>query len=77
MWHIRRTWLKNVIKKCSNVEVQREIFIQLGKIIYSIWSEKNPMDALGQLFHDFVDQTTFIKYFKSFWVPKLGKNFNQ
>jgi len=77
MWHIRRTWLKNVIKKCSNVEVQREIFIQLGKIIYSIWIEKNPMDALGQLFQDFVDQTTFIKYFKSFWVPKLGKNFNQ
>lgn len=76
LWHIRRTWLKNVIKKCSNVEVQREIFIQLGKIMYSIWSEKNFMDALGQLFQDFIDQTTFIKYFKSFWVPKLGKNFN-
>ncbi|OEL30593.1 hypothetical protein BAE44_0008388 [Dichanthelium oligosanthes] len=36
-----RTWLKNVITKCSNVEVQREIFIQLGKIIYNIWSDKN------------------------------------
>ncbi|KAJ1282666.1 hypothetical protein BS78_03G069600 [Paspalum vaginatum] len=71
LWHIRRTWLKNVMKKCSNAEVQREIFIQLGKIIYSIWTEKNPMDALGQLFQDFIDQTTFIKYFKSFWVPKL------
>uniref|UniRef100_A0A0A9D1P1 SWIM-type domain-containing protein n=1 Tax=Arundo donax TaxID=35708 RepID=A0A0A9D1P1_ARUDO len=70
-WHIRRTWLKNVIKKCSNSEVQREIFIQLGKVMYSIWSEKNPMDALEQLFQDFVDQTSFIKYFKSFWVPKL------
>ncbi|WVZ72188.1 hypothetical protein U9M48_020689, partial [Paspalum notatum var. saurae] len=68
---IRRTWLKNVMKKCSNAEVQREIFIQLGKIIYSIWTEKNPMDSLEQLFQDFIDQTTFIKYFKSFWVPKL------
>ncbi|KAF7072136.1 hypothetical protein CFC21_077305 [Triticum aestivum] len=74
LWHIRRTWLKNIIKKCSNTEVQREIFTQLGKFMYSIWSEKNPMDVLEQLFQDFVDQTTFIQYFKSFWVPKLGKN---
>ncbi|KAL6867500.1 hypothetical protein ACP4OV_015524 [Aristida adscensionis] len=59
LWHIRRTWLKNVIKKCSNSEVQREIFIQLGKVMYSIWSEKNPMGALEQLFQDFVDQTAF------------------
>ncbi|XP_020201432.1 uncharacterized protein [Aegilops tauschii subsp. strangulata] len=71
LWHIRRTWLKNIIKKCSNTEVQREIFTQLGKFMYSIWSEKNPMDVLEQLFQDFVDQTTFIQYFKSFWVPKL------
>ncbi|VAI31513.1 unnamed protein product [Triticum turgidum subsp. durum] len=74
LWHIRRTWLKNIIKKCSNTEVQREIFTQLGKIMYSIWSEKNPMDILEQLFQDFVDQTTFIQYFKSFWVPKLDAN---
>ncbi|KAM0850107.1 hypothetical protein ACQ4PT_053302 [Festuca glaucescens] len=71
LWHIRRTWHKNIIKKCSNIEVQREIFTQLGKFMQSIWSEKNPMDALEQLFQDFVDQTTFIQYFKSFWVPKL------
>ncbi|KAM3274783.1 hypothetical protein ACQJBY_043655 [Aegilops geniculata] len=74
LWHIRRTWLKNIIKKCSNTEVQREIFTQLGKFMYSIWSEKNPMDILEQLFQDFVDQTTFIQYFKSFWVPKLDAN---
>jgi hypothetical protein len=74
LWRIRRTWHKYIIKKCSNIEVQREIFTQLGKFMHSIWSEKNPMDALEQLFQDFVDQTTFIQYFKSFWVPKLGKN---
>jgi len=71
LWHIRRTWLKNIMKKCSNIEVQREIFIQLGKIVYGIWNEKNPMNALELLFQDFVDQTAFMKYFKSFWVPKL------
>ncbi|CAM0907081.1 unnamed protein product [Alopecurus aequalis] len=71
LWRIRRTWLKNIIMKCSNIEVQREICTRLGKFMYSIWSVKNPMDALEQLFQDFVDQTTFIQYFKSFWVPKL------
>ena len=76
LWHIRRTWLKNIMKKCSNIEVQREIFIQLGKIVYGIWNEKNPMNALELLFQDFVDQTAFMKYFKSFWVPKLGKYFS-
>ena len=64
------------MKKCSNIEVQREIFIQLGKIVYGIWNEKNPMNALELLFQDFVDQTAFMKYFKSFWVPKLGKYFS-
>ncbi|KAG8049461.1 hypothetical protein GUJ93_ZPchr0009g1575 [Zizania palustris] len=71
LWHIRRTWLKNVIKKCSNREVQQEIFMQLGKLVYSVWSEKNPMAGLEKMFQDFIDQTTFIQYFKSFWVPKL------
>jgi hypothetical protein len=42
--------------------------------MYNIWSEKNPMDAIEQLLQDFIDQTTFVKYFKSYWVPKLGKN---
>jgi hypothetical protein len=41
--------------------------------MYNIWSEKNHMDAVEQLLQDFIDQTAFVKYFKSYWVPKLGK----
>lgn len=73
LWRIRRSWLKNVIKKCGHIEVQREIYKRLGKIMYSIWTKEDPMDAMEELFQDFIDQTAFIQYFKAFWVPKIGK----
>ncbi|XP_072982251.1 uncharacterized protein [Typha latifolia] len=71
LWRIRRSWLKNIIKKCGNREVQREIFKRLGKIMYGIWSDIDSMGALEELFQDFVDQSTFLQYFKAFWVPKI------
>ncbi|KAI0502515.1 hypothetical protein KFK09_017468 [Dendrobium nobile] len=71
LWRVRRSWLKNVINKCSNIEVQREMFKCLGKIIYSIWNGTDYMIALEELLKDFVDQTAFMKYFKSCWVPKI------
>ncbi|KAG6480692.1 hypothetical protein ZIOFF_057277 [Zingiber officinale] len=71
LWRIRKSWLRNVIKKCGHIEVQREIFKHLGKIIYSIWTKDNPIDTMEELFQDFVDQTAFLQYFKAFWVPKI------
>nr|CAD1823723.1 unnamed protein product [Ananas comosus var. bracteatus] len=71
LWRIRRSWLKNVIKRCTNNEIQREIFQRLGKIIYSFWSEVDAMGGVEELIQDFVDQTTFMQYFKAFWVPKI------
>lgn len=71
LWRVRRSWHRNVIKKCSNIEVQRELFKRLGKIIYSIWDRTNFMDVLEEFLQDFVDQTAFIQYFKACWVPKL------
>ncbi|KAK8962780.1 hypothetical protein KSP40_PGU007671 [Platanthera guangdongensis] len=71
MWRIRRSWLRNVVSKCSNIEDQREIFNCLGKIIHGIWNGVDYMIALGELLNDFASQTAFIKYFKSCWVPKI------
>jgi hypothetical protein len=73
LWRIRRSWLKNILKKCANREVQSEIFRRLGEVVYSIWSkEVDPLAILQELFEDFVDQMAFVQYFKSFWVPKIG-----
>lgn len=74
LWRIRRSWHKNVVKKCSSIEVQQILLKRLGKIMDSIWSKVDYMDALEELFQDFVDQTTFMQYFKACWVPKIGKS---
>ncbi|KAG1338904.1 L-ascorbate peroxidase 1, cytosolic [Cocos nucifera] len=71
LWRIRRSWHKNVVKKCSNIEVQQELFKRVGKIMDGVWSKADYMDALEELFQDFVDQTTFMQYFKACWVPKI------
>lgn len=71
LWRVRRSWLRSIIKRCSNVEVQREIFKRLGEIIYSIWTGVDSVDAIGKFIQDFVDQTVFMKYFRECWVPKI------
>ncbi|XP_022737977.1 uncharacterized protein LOC111290777 isoform X2 [Durio zibethinus] len=71
LWRVRRSWLRNLVKKCSNIEVQREIFKRLGEVAYGIWGGVNISVALEELIQDFVDQTAFMDYFKSSWVPKI------
>ncbi|OWM76375.1 hypothetical protein CDL15_Pgr028245 [Punica granatum] len=71
LWRMRRTWLRNVIKKCNNSEVRREIFKRLGQLVYSIWDGVDSSVAVEELLQDFVDQTAFVEYFKASWVPKI------
>ncbi|MBA0735972.1 hypothetical protein Gogos_019771 [Gossypium gossypioides] len=71
LWRLRSSWLRNVVKKCSNIEVQREIFKRLGKIVYGTWSSVNTSVALEECIQDFVDQTAFLDYFRSSWMAKI------
>ncbi|KAK6921455.1 Zinc finger, SWIM-type [Dillenia turbinata] len=71
LWRVRRSWLRNIVKKCNHIEVQREIFKRLGSIVYGIWGEVDPACAMEELTQDFVDQTAFVQYFKDSWVPKI------
>lgn len=41
--------------------------------MHGIWGASDTAVALEQLTQDFVDQTAFMEYFKSHWVPKIGK----
>lgn len=72
LWRVRRSWLRNIVKKCSNIEVQRELFKRLGEIVYTIWGGEDAFVALEKLTQDFIDQTNFMQYFKATWVPKIG-----
>ncbi|KAL8045104.1 hypothetical protein ABFX02_08G090900 [Erythranthe guttata] len=71
LWRVRRSWLRHIVKKCTNVEVQREIFKRLGQIVYNIWGGADLAVSLEELSLDFVDQTSFMQYFKDSWVPKI------
>ncbi|KAK9089942.1 hypothetical protein Scep_029024 [Stephania cephalantha] len=71
LWRIRRSWLKNIVKKCTNIEVQREMFKRLGQIVHGIWGGVNSSNSMELFIQDFVDQTTFLHYFKAFWLPKI------
>ncbi|KAH1252917.1 hypothetical protein GmHk_04G009739 [Glycine max] len=70
-WHVRRTWIKKLLKKCCNIEVQREMFKQLGWILYCTKCGPNAMDAVEELMQIFVDQCAFMDYFKSHWLASI------
>lgn len=71
LWRVRRSWLRNIIKKCNSIEVKREMLKALGKIVYSIWDGVETAIAIEEFMQDFIDQTAFMQYFKATWVPKI------
>ncbi|KAL8473565.1 hypothetical protein ACS0TY_030410 [Phlomoides rotata] len=71
LWRVRRSWLRHIVKKCTNIEVQREMFKRLGQIVYGIWCGLDLPVAIEEFFLDFVDQTSLIQYFKDSWLPKI------
>ncbi|EPS61942.1 hypothetical protein M569_12851, partial [Genlisea aurea] len=71
LWRIRRSWLKHIVEKCSNIEVQREMFKRLGEIVYCVWNGRDVSAAVEEFLLDFADQASFMEYFKDSWVPKI------
>lgn len=71
LWRVRRAWHRNVIKKCANSEMQREMLKRLGHIMYSTWSGSNILDAMEEFMEDFIDQSAFLEYLKAQWMPKI------
>ncbi|KAJ7966088.1 Zinc finger protein [Quillaja saponaria] len=72
LWHVRRAWIKALLKKCCNFDMQREMFKQLGWILYCTRSGPNAFDAVEEFMQVFVDQRGFMEYFKTRWLPNIG-----
>lgn len=72
VWHVRRAWIKSLLKKCCNIGVQREMFKHLGWILYSTGSGQNAVDAVEEFIQVYVDQCIFMDYFKRRWLPYIG-----
>ncbi|ERN03925.1 hypothetical protein AMTR_s00078p00196690 [Amborella trichopoda] len=71
LWRVRRVWIRNLLKKCCNFDVQREMFKHLGRILYCSRSGPNATDVVEEFMQVFVDQTAFLEYFKAFWLPRI------
>ncbi|XP_059641485.1 uncharacterized protein LOC132283540 [Cornus florida] len=71
LWHVRRAWIKSLIKKCCNFDVQREMFKHLGRILYCTRSRPNTIDAVEEFMQIYVDQRAFMDYFRNQWLPRI------
>lgn len=72
VWHIRRAWIRSLLKKCRNFDMQREMFKHLGWILYCTRSGPNAVDAIEEFMQVFVDQCDFMDYFRIRWLPSIG-----
>ncbi|XP_058074764.1 uncharacterized protein LOC131223372 isoform X2 [Magnolia sinica] len=71
LWHVRRAWMRSLLKKCCNFEVQREMFKQLGQVLYCTRNWPNAMDAIEEFMQIYIDQCSFMDYFRDRWLPKI------
>ncbi|CAK9166609.1 unnamed protein product [Ilex paraguariensis] len=71
LWHVRRAWVKSLLKKCCNFDVQRDMFKHLGRILYCSRSGPNTLVAIEEFMQIFVDQCAFMDYFRIRWVPRI------
>lgn len=71
IWHVRRSWIRSLLKTCRNFDVQREMFKHLGWLLYCTRSGPNAMDAVEEFLQVFVDQCAFMDYFKRRWLPNI------
>lgn len=71
LWHVRRGWLKGLLKHCHNFDVQREMFKHLGRILYCTRNASSTADAVEEFLQIYIDQSEFVEYFRNKWFPKI------
>lgn len=64
--------MRNLLKKCYNIDLQREMFKHLGWVLYSPRNVPNALDTVEEFMQVFVDQCAFMDYFKRRWLPNIG-----
>ncbi|KAF8407021.1 hypothetical protein HHK36_006143 [Tetracentron sinense] len=71
LWHVRRAWMRSLLKKCCNFDVQREMLKYLGRILYCTRSGPNAVDVMEEFMQIFVDQCAFMDYFRDRWLSRI------
>ncbi|KAK6135697.1 hypothetical protein DH2020_030558 [Rehmannia glutinosa] len=71
-WRVRHAWHKNLMKRCSNMEMRAEIAKQLGEAVKEICKGPGTADAFEDFMENSVDAAEFVDYFKAIWYPRIG-----
>ncbi|MCO5601561.1 hypothetical protein L7F22_055684 [Adiantum nelumboides] len=77
IWHVRRAWLKNLVKKVRDPQVRADMFKKLGMIMNmrgrpgttSCKRVEEAHNLLDQFFVEYASEQEFITYFKRQWLP--------
>ncbi|KAF6147702.1 hypothetical protein GIB67_003033 [Kingdonia uniflora] len=71
-WRVRHAWFKNLVEKCSDIEMRSELSSRLGRAIYSICKGDGNVDLFEDFMEDFLDYSSFMDYFRAVWYPRIG-----
>ncbi|OUZ99897.1 zinc finger protein [Macleaya cordata] len=71
LWHVRRSWIRSLLKNSCNFVVQQEMSKHLGRILYCTRDISSAVDAVEEFMQIFVDQCAFMEYFKDRWLPRI------
>ncbi|KDP28838.1 hypothetical protein JCGZ_14609 [Jatropha curcas] len=71
-WRVRQAWHKNLLRRCSEIQMRAQIWKRLGEAIDDICRGPGSVDLFEVFMEDFVDCSDFMDYFKAVWYPRLG-----
>ncbi|CBI29086.3 unnamed protein product, partial [Vitis vinifera] len=71
-WRVRHAWHKNLVKKCSGIEMRAEISRQLGQAVSKVCRGHATVGVFEDIMEDLVDSSDFMDYFKAIWYPRMG-----
>ncbi|KAI4372246.1 hypothetical protein MLD38_010500 [Melastoma candidum] len=71
-WRVRHAWHKNLVKRCSEVEMCSELSRWLGNAADDIRRGNAAANLFDSIMHDFVEARDFMDYFKAVWIPRIG-----
>lgn len=70
-WRVRHAWHKNLMKRCSEIEMRAGIAKKLGQAVHTICKGVGSLKTFEDIVED-VDTGDFWEYFKAVWLPRLG-----
>lgn len=85
LWHVRRCWLKHLIKKVHDASVRADMFRSLGHIMNmrgkhstsAHAKEEEAINLVNVFMETYHQQSAFIAYFKEQWLPQIGISLSQ